>query len=129
MARKNKDDYLDKVNPNIRKTLNFEQEREIDHLFKNCLPPPFARHIIDLRFNFWFLRKWYVVFMFGRENRKNVSFCNMEKYRWHIRVMQILFFIIFFVGLTVFAFLLLYLFKSLMGIDLIADFHLRQLWQ
>lgn len=129
MVKKNKKDYLDTVSPNIRKTLNFEQEREIDNLFKNCLPPPFAKHLIDLRFNFWFLKKWYVVIMFGPETRENVAFCNKEKYRYGIRLLQILFFIIYFLGTAVMVFLLLYIFKSLLGIDLISDFHLKDLWQ
>ncbi|MCB5266806.1 MAG: hypothetical protein PHU99_03640 [Candidatus Cloacimonetes bacterium] len=109
----------------IKESLSHEQRKELMSLMKRMLPPVPSLGIIDIRFSFWFIRNWYIVFIFGRDTRN--QFKSLDKGDMNTGLTTVAKAVTY-VIMVLFALILLmyalYLLKSLMGIDLYPDTHL-----
>ncbi|MDY6915692.1 MAG: hypothetical protein SVM86_05220 [Candidatus Cloacimonadota bacterium] len=124
MQHKENEKYLDTINPTIKKTLNHEQKQEIRSVLKRLLPPAFGKELIDVRFTFWFLKKWYFVFIFGLDQRKNIEFMPGQRQNRALGIIfKVIIFMIIILGLLVSAIGILYALKSISGIDLFPTTH------
>lgn len=118
----------DRVTATKDSTLTHEQRKEMMGLMKRMLPPVPSKGIIDVRFSFWFLRHWYIVFIFGKDTRN--EFKSLDKGNMNTQltnVARIFTYIIMLFIVLFLLFLLLYLFKSYLGIDLFPDYHLKDI--
>jgi len=112
----------------IKETLSHEQRKELMSLMKRMLPPVPSLGIIDIRFSFWFIRYWYVVFIFGKDTRNQYK--SLDKGDMNVgltTVARIVTYIVMFLVLLILFLYLLYLLKSYVGIDLIPDLHLKDI--
>ncbi len=112
----------------IKETLSHEQRKELMSLMKRMLPPVPSLGIIDIRFSFWFIRYWYVVFIFGKDTRNQYK--SLDKGDMNVgltTVARIVTYIVMFLVLLIFFLYLLYLLKSYVGIDLFPDLHLKDI--
>lgn len=112
----------------VQQSLSHEQRKELMSLMKRMLPPVPSLGIIDIRFSFWFFRHWYVVFIFGRDTRK--QFRSLDKGDMDTAlttVAKVVTYIILVLIAVILLLYALYLIKSLLGIDLYPDTHLRNI--
>ncbi|HCM15988.1 MAG: hypothetical protein WCY87_00655 [Candidatus Cloacimonadales bacterium] len=112
----------------IKETLSHEQRKELMSLMKRMLPPVPSLGIIDIRFSFWFIRYWYVVFIFGKDTRNQYK--SLDKGDMNVgltTVARIVTYIVMFLVLLILFLYLLYLLKSYVGIDLFPDLHLKDI--
>ncbi|MDN5354167.1 MAG: hypothetical protein PWQ09_923 [Candidatus Cloacimonadota bacterium] len=124
MQDKKNESYLDNINPTIKKTLNHEQKQEIKSVLKRLLPPAYGKEVIDIRFTFWFLKKWYFVFIFGLDQRRDIEFMpDQRQNRALIIIFKAIIFLLIILGLLASAFGILYALKSISGIDLFPSSH------
>jgi len=124
MQDKKNESYLDNINPTIKKTLNHEQKQEIKSVLKRLLPPAYGKEVIDIRFTFWFLKKWYFVFIFGLDQRQDIEFMpDQRQNRALIIIFKAIIFLLIILGLLASAFGILYALKSISGIDLFPSSH------
>lgn len=108
----------------ITENLSHEQRRELMSLLKRMIPPVPSRGLIDIRFAFWFIKNWYVVFIFGKDNRKQFKALDKgDMDRSMTVVARVFAYIMMFLILSIFTLLLLYMLKSLAGIDIYPDEH------
>ena len=116
---------LEKMNPTIRESLNFEQRREIAHLIERITPMCLHKHILDTFFRFWLIKRWYIRFIFGHDDtcEKRIITARQEKTFLSV-VLNIIFTFIMIMGVLATLFLLFYLAKTILGIDLFPDKHL-----
>jgi len=123
MQNLNEETIFNKMNPLIKQSMNNEQKRETKRLISSALPKQ-TKKIINLNFDFWFFKMFYITIYLGSEKRSLDRVFHVNK------VFQIIL-IIFSTLLVVLAvlsvisaiFLALYYIKSLIGIDLF-QFHL-----
>jgi hypothetical protein len=112
----------------IKETLTHSQRKDLMNLMKRMLPPVPSAGIVDIRFSFWFIRNWYIVFIFGKDTRKQFRSTdkgNMDAGLTHVA--KGFTYIAMFLILLILILYLLYLLKSFMGIDLFPDAHLIDL--
>jgi hypothetical protein len=111
--------YLNQIEPDILNSLNAEQLHAVKHLLNQAIPKPSPK-IVDLRFTVdLILSRFYVVLFVGRERRqgsRNYPVTGMTKFGNFITAMLLL--ISLNLLITAFLFLLLYLIKSAVGINL-----------
>lgn len=108
----------------INETLSHEQRKDLVNLMKRMLPPVPSLGIIDIRFSFWFIRHWYLVFIFGKDTRN--QFKSLDKGDMNTgltTVAKVFTYIIMIIIMLILFLYLLYLVKSYMGIDLFPDQH------
>ncbi|MDP8231301.1 MAG: hypothetical protein P9L91_01385 [Candidatus Zophobacter franzmannii] len=55
----------------FKQNLSHGQRKELMALLKRMLPPVPSRGIVDIRFSFWFIKRWYIVFIFGEDIRNS----------------------------------------------------------
>lgn len=128
METKDLDDqekYLNLIHESVRKTLDYEQKQEIIRAMQRLDMPVKKHHRIDLRFTFWFIKRWYVVLMAGpdvRKARRGFEYTMLQKSA--IVFMQLLLYAI----IASLMFLGLYLFKSALGIDIFSNFHFSDIF-
>ncbi|CAM2943178.1 MULTISPECIES: hypothetical protein [Vibrio] len=100
----------------IAETLNDEQKQAIEHAVKSM--GLVARHSIDIRETVpWFGKRFYIVFLCGRDHRKDVR--ERSKLVHFVLTLLIL---IGVVSISLLAMLALYLIKSALGIDIFKGF-------
>jgi len=104
-------------------SLNFEQRREVESIFRRYFPHTYFKHLIDVRFKFTLLSEWYFVFLFGKDVYKPLR--SEKKVQSLLEnLISLLFYlviiILFFLGTG----FMLYLLKSYLGIDIFPDYHL-----
>lgn len=127
------DDIVEKMchdmfNPTILESLNFEQKREIMNVLKRISPVPLGRHQAHITLSFWFIKQWYLHIVFGRDARTGKPEAGPSQQRTVIGwMLNIAFYLILGLGLVTIIFLLLYFFKTMLGIDLIPGKHLADL--
>lgn len=112
----------------IKESLSHEQRKEMMSLMKRMLPPVPSLGIIDIRFSFWFFRHWYIVFIFGKDTRN--QFKSLDKGDMSAGLTTVAKAITYIIMVLVAIILLiyaLYLIKSIMGIDLFPDTHLKDI--
>ena len=104
------------LDSDIAETLNDEQKRAIEHAVKSM--GLVARHSIDIRETVpWFGKRFYFVFLCGRDHRKQVR--ERSKLVHFVLTLLIL---IGVVSISLLAMLALYLIKSALGIDIFKGF-------
>lgn len=112
----------------MKETLSHMQRKELMSLMKRMLPPVPSLGIVDVRFSFWFIKHWYVVFIFGRDTRN--QFKSLDKGDMDTAmttVAKLVTYIIMILVMLILILYLLYLIKSYMGIDLFPNAHLSDL--
>ncbi len=119
--------YLRNINPTIKKTLNREQKTEIRNVLKRLLPPAFGKEILDVRFTFWFFKRWYFVLIFGIDQRRNIQITPDQKgNRAIVMVFRLIIYFIIGIGMIVTFVILLYTLKSLSGVDILPAEHVTE---
>ncbi|MDD2332331.1 MAG: hypothetical protein PHI68_06750 [Candidatus Cloacimonetes bacterium] len=111
----------------ITENLSHQQRKELISLMKRMLPPVPSKGLVDIRFAFWFFTNWYVVFIFGRDTRKQFKALDRGDMDRNLAVVAKMFtyiFMILFLIITILV--LLYFLKSSMGIDIMPDEHLPE---
>lgn len=109
----------------FQENLNIEQRNQLTSMLKKMLPPVPSKGIVDIRFSFWFVKQWYVVFIFGKDTRegfKSVDKGDMDR-SMSLIAKAVTYIIMFFITLAVFL-MFLYTVKSTLGIDIMPDKHL-----
>jgi hypothetical protein len=109
----------------IKETLSHAQRKELMSLMKRMLPPVPSLGIIDIRFSFWFIKHWYIVFIFGRDTRN--QFKSLDKGDMDTAltsVAKLITYVILLLVMMILLLYLMYLIKSYMGIDLFPNAHL-----
>jgi hypothetical protein len=122
--RKTPEYYLSQIEPHILNSFNAEQIHSVKNILNQVIPKPSAK-IVDLRFTVdLILSRFYVVLLVGKERRqgsRNYPVTGITKLGNIIAAILLL------IGLNLlissFLFLLLYLIKSAIGINLF-DGHL-----
>lgn len=112
-------------NKEIKETLSHSQRKELMNLMKRMLPPVPSLGIIDIRFSFWFIKRWYIVLIFGKDTRN--QFKSIDKGDMNTGLTTVakgFTYIAMFLILIILLLYLLYLLKSYMGIDLFQNAHL-----
>ena len=111
------------MNPLVKDSMTNEQKRETKRLINKALPKATDK-IINLNFDFWFLKMFYITIYMGKEKRKKDRVFSLNG------IFQVLFvifttFLVFLVVASVITaiFLAFYYIKSLIGLD-IFEFHL-----
>ncbi|WP_075187216.1 hypothetical protein [Teredinibacter haidensis] len=114
------------IDPEVFKTLNLVQLQGIRAAI--CANAPFRKHPVDIRgtLPLYFLT-YYFVFLMGKDRRS----ATRERERLRLRYMKGLgafaFVYTFIAAAIPLLFLVLYLLKSLLGIDIFSDQHLSDL--
>ncbi len=111
----------------ITENLTHAQRKELISLMKRMLPPVPSRGLIDIRFAFWFIKNWYVVFIFGRDTRNQFQALDKGDMDRNLTVVAKIFTYVFlFLAMVITFLILLYFLKSSLGIDLFPDEHLGE---
>ena len=112
-----------KINPLIEETMSNEQKRETKRLIKEALPNE-TQKIVNLNFDFWFFKLFYITLYLGSEKRsKGKRFSITTIYEALTISFTSILVISFALAVVTAIFLALYYIKSLIGIDLF-DGHL-----
>jgi len=128
MLQRSKPDSKQNNTTHIGSNLSFEQRKEMMELMKRMLPPVPSRGIIDIRFSFWFFKRWYIVFIFGEDIRDTFKANDRgEMDEGLIRIAKIFTYFILTVLMILIVLLVLYLLKSIAGIDIFPDQHLTDI--
>ncbi len=112
----------------FKQNLSHAQRKELMGLLKRMLPPVPSRGIIDIRFSFWFIKRWYIVLIFGEDIRN--SFKALDKGdvdKGIVVVAKIFTYLFSTILILALIFVLMYLLKSIAGIDLFPDKHLTDI--
>jgi hypothetical protein len=109
----------------FQENLSHEQRKELVSLMKRILPPTPAEAIIDLRFTFWFIKKWYCILMIGRDRRPEFRAALMsdkdKSMMFVAKFFTYVFLTLIFISLII---ILLYMLKSILGWDFLPGKHL-----
>ncbi|MCK4955993.1 MAG: hypothetical protein KAS49_00045 [Candidatus Cloacimonetes bacterium] len=121
------DDYIEKMNPGIRKSLDYNQNQEVSRLLNRILPKR-GNHIVDIRFTFWFIKPCYFTLNFGIDRRDTKRVNPTNAYRTVGTIIVNALFLLL-LGMLVLAllFLALYMMKTMLGIDIFPDKHLSDI--
>ena len=113
-----------------KESLSHEQRKEMMSLMKRMLPPIPSRGIVDIRFSFWLFRRWYLVFIFGKDTRD--QFRSLDKGDMDAgltTVAKAFTYIVMLLLTLILGIYALYLIKTILGIDIFPDAHLKDLIQ
>jgi hypothetical protein len=115
---------LSNIKPEVFKTLNLVQLEAIRQAIS--ANAPFRQHPIDIRIALpLFFVKFYLVFLVGQDRRSDTR-ARESLRRTAVRGMTFILILYGLVALSIpLIFLMLYALKSLMGIDIFPDQHLR----
>ncbi|MEF3695247.1 MAG: hypothetical protein V3576_07865 [Candidatus Cloacimonadota bacterium] len=109
----------------ITEKLTHEQRKELMNLMKRMLPPVPSKGIIDIRFSFWFFRRWYIVLIFGRDTRNQfISMDRGDMDKSLTSVAKLITYLILVIVVFLLVALFLYLLKSYAGINIFPEAHL-----
>jgi|GEM_PF-1301555 len=108
----------------ITENLSHQQRKELISLMKRMLPPVPSKGLIDIRFAFWLFGSWYIVFIFGKDTRKQFKAIDRGDFDRSLTAVAKIFTYLFMLMLLLLSFLaVLYFLKSAMGIDIMPDDH------
>jgi len=118
------ENILAEVPEDTARTLTTEQWEGIREALRRARDNP--RHFLDVRFilPLYFIRL-YCIFVFGRDARERVSHLLIERRKRTMAVIGAIILSVVFVALIALALSALYIIKTLAGIDLFEDVHLR----
>lgn len=123
MKKLNEEMIFNKINPLIEDSMSNEQKIETKRLIKSALPKE-SKKLININFNFWFFKIYYITFYLGKEKRETKRDSSLNNF---LKALLIFFctLILFLFAFSIITaiFLALYYIKSLIGID-IFQFHL-----
>lgn len=128
-ARKTKtptpEDYFNAIDPALRESFTPLQTQAILSLLAEAIPQTSPK-LVDLRFSVdLVLSRFYVVLFVGKDRRRQKrSYMPDSVSRWGNITAAVLLLIGLNLLLSLFIFLLLYLLKSAVGVDLFQDSHL-----
>lgn len=131
MLNTNNDPYtnaiINSIPEEIRDSFTSEQTRALLQAFSHAQHR--SQHIVDVRFQIpLYFAQYYVVILMGRDLRTHIQDTLINRRQRSGRAAQIGFIVLMFwlliAGLSVTAFIGLYLVKSSIGIDLFSDQHL-----
>jgi hypothetical protein len=109
----------------ITEKLTHEQRKELMNLMKRMLPPVPSKGIIDIRFSFWFFKRWYIVMIFGRDTRNQfISMDRGDMDKSLTSVAKLITYLILVIVVFLLVALFLYLLKSYAGINIFPEAHL-----
>lgn len=109
----------------ITEKLTHEQRKELINLMKRMLPPVPSKGIIDIRFSFWFFKRWYIVMIFGRDTRNQfISMDRGDMDKSLTSVAKLITYLILVIVVFLLVALFLYLLKSYAGINIFPEAHL-----
>jgi hypothetical protein len=109
----------------FQENLSHEQRKELVSLMKKILPPTPTAAVIDLRFSFWFIKKWYVILMLGRDIRPEFRASTpTDKDRSMIFVAKFFTYLLMTFIFVLLVIILIYLLKSILGWDLLPGKHM-----
>ena len=109
----------------ITEKLTHEQRKELMNLMKRMLPPVPSKGIIDIRFSFWFFKRWYIVMIFGRDTRNQfISMDRGDMDKSLTSVAKLITYLILVIVVFLLVALFLYLLKSYAGINMFPEAHL-----
>lgn len=123
MKTLNEISIFEDMNPLIEESMTNEQKRETKRLINKALPKS-TKKIINLNFDFWFFKMFYITIYLGKEKR-SAKRRGVSNNIFQILLVFTSTIIVFSVVASVITaiFLALYYIKSLIGIDLF-EFHL-----
>lgn len=125
---KNEAKHLNKMNDQVRDSLSFEQRKEVIRMYKRINPKTFYRHLINIRFSFWFIKKWYIVFLLGLDRKGKIKKGQASaQNKVTTLLINIMIYIIVILGILAFVLISLYILKSVAGINLFPNKHLSDL--
>jgi hypothetical protein len=111
--------------PQFHENLSHEQRKELVSLMKKILPPIPHAAMIDLRFSFWFIKKWYCIFMLGRDIRPEFrASSSSDSDKSMVFIAKFFTYLLMTFIFIIMVIILLYLLKSIMGWDLMPGRHL-----
>ena len=109
----------------ITEKLTHEQRKELINLMKRMLSPVPCKGIIDIRFSFWFFKRWYIVMIFGRDTRNQfISMDRGDMDKSLTSVAKLITYLILVIVVFLLVALFLYLLKSYAGINIFPEAHL-----
>ena len=118
MSQLNEEKIFSKINPLIEESMTAEQKRETKRLIKEALPKS-TKKIINVSFDFWFFRLFYITFYLGSEKRSGIrKFSIHTIYEALVVSFGSVIVISFALAVITAIFLALYYIKSLIGVDL-----------
>ena len=122
------DEYIAQMNPQIRQSLDHQQSNELSRFLNRVLPVR-GKHLVDLKFRFWLIKKWYFVLQFGVDRRDTKRLKKSGAAQTLLAILLNTIFVVVLAALIfILVFYLLYLLKSALGIDIFPDRHLSDFW-
>lgn len=119
---------INKIDPQIRRSLSKEQLDEIKSAI--AAGTPFKKHLLDIRGVIpLFFSRFYFVLLMGRDKRTKTKKIELNRRTKSDILASILFSIFIIVPFLSLAFIILYLTKIDLGIDLFSGFHLNDLFK
>jgi len=103
----NEHKFINDINPTIKSTLSENQKQEVRTILQNHLPPAGGTQLINLHFSFWLIKRWHIVFKFGRMQIQS-SGKKLEK--WLRILLTLMFYVIINTGIVAAIMLLVYIF-------------------
>lgn len=123
MENLNENIIFEDINPLIKQSMTNEQKKETKRLISKALPKA-TKKIINLNFDFWFFKMFYITIYLGEEKRKDNRKLRLSNISQILLVIFSTIFVFLVIASVLTAiFLALYYIKSLIGIDLF-QFHL-----
>ncbi|HNX00322.1 MAG TPA: hypothetical protein PLE74_07750 [Candidatus Cloacimonadota bacterium] len=108
----------------FQESLSHEQRKELISLMKKILPPTPSAALIDLRFSFWFIKKWYCIFMIGRDIRKDFRATSTnDNDRNLVFAAKFFTYLLMTIIFVIAVIALIYMLKSVLGWDIMPDKH------
>ncbi len=128
IAKMQEEEIASKFNSRIWDSFEYEQRREVMQVFKRLMPRVLNHHLIDFRITFWLFVKFYLVVFIGRDNRtggRQTHHSNQARFLYILSRLFVGSFLV--IGIIFSILILLYLIKSMAGIDIFPDSHLIDL--
>lgn len=117
--------YYKELNPDVEQSFTYEQKNAVKNVLKRAAKTP-SKRIIDFRTSFWFIKKLYIVVVIAHKQQKSEFGSNYEDKMSIIRFcFKAIVYIVEFLILMGIIFFVLYLAKSLLGVNIYPDKHLK----
>lgn len=114
---------FEEMNPLVKESMTDEQKRETKRLINRALPKSTSK-IVNLNFDFWFFKMFYITIYMGKEKRKSERVFSLQGFLQVLFVIFTTLIVLLVVASVITAiFLAFYYIKSLIGIDMF-EFHL-----
>jgi hypothetical protein len=120
--------FLENIDPKVRDSLTPHQLSAI--IRASRMDEPVHRHSVDIRGVIpLFFARYYFVFVMGRDRRSAACRIEKERWGWASLCTRTIFLLVVITPLIIIVLVLLYFLKSSLGIDLIPDRHVTDLFK